>query len=70
MNKTLYKNRYRMAAEILNKTRKLINTQMKMLELAERETERLLKRNKLNELQKHLANIEKRLGVLHERFKI
>ena len=50
--------------------RNLINTQMKMLELAERETERLLKRNKLNELQKHLANIEKRLGVLHERFKI
>ena len=50
--------------------KKLNNTQMKMLELAERETERLLKRNKLNELQKHLANIEKRLGVLHERFKI
>ena len=47
MNKTLYRNRYRMAAEILN-------TQMKMLELAERETERLLKRNKLNELQKQL----------------
>ena len=41
-----------------------------MLELADRETERLLKRNKLNELQKHLANIEKRLGVLHARFKI
>ena len=66
MNKTLYKNRYRMAAEILNKTRKLINTQMKMLELAERETERLLKRNNLNELQKHLANIEKRLDVLQD----
>ena len=37
-----------------------------MLELAERETERLLKRNKLNELQKHLANIEKRLDVLQD----
>ena len=48
-----------MAAEILNETRNLINTQMEMLEIAERETERLLKRNKLNELQNHLANIEK-----------
>ena len=66
MNKTLYRNRYRMAAEILNETRNLINTQMKMLELAERETERLLKRNNLNELQKHLANIEKRLDVLQD----
>ena len=37
-----------------------------MLELAERETERLLKRNKLNELQKHLANIEKRLDVFQD----
>ena len=37
-----------------------------MLELAERETERLLKRNKLNELQKHLANIEKRFDVLQD----
>ena len=55
-----------MAAEILNETRNLINTQMKMLELAERETERLLKRSKLNELQKHLANIEKRLDVLQD----
>ena len=55
-----------MAAEILNETRNLINTQMKMLELAERETERLLKRNNLNELQKHLANIEKRLDVLQD----
>ena len=55
-----------MAAEILNEIRNLINTQMKMLELAQRETERLLKRNKLNELQKHLANIEKRLDVLQD----
>ena len=55
-----------MAAEILNETRNLINTQMKMLELTERDTERLLKRNKLNELQKHLANIEKRLDVLQD----
>ena len=37
-----------------------------MLEIAERETERLLKRNKLNELQNHLANIEKRLDVLQD----
>ena len=55
-----------MAADILSETRNLINTQRKMLELAERETERLLKRNKLNELQKHLANIEKRLDVLQD----
>ena len=66
MNKTLYRTRYRMAAEILSGTRNLMNTQMKMLELAERETERLLRRNKLNELQKHLANIEKRLDVLQD----
>ena len=39
---------------------------MKMLELAERESERLLKRNKLNELQKNLANIEKRLDILQD----
>ena len=39
-----------MAGEILNETRNLINTQMNMLELAERETERVLKRNKLNEI--------------------
>ena len=66
MNKTLYRNRYRMAAEILSETRNLINTKRKTLELAERESERLLKRNKLNELQKHLANIEKRLDVLQD----
>ena len=58
MNKTSDRIRYRMAAEILNETRNYVDTQMKMLELAERETERLLKRNKLNELQKHLTNIE------------
>ena len=46
--------------------RNLINTQMKMLELAERETERLLKRNILNELQKHLVNIQKRLDALQD----
>ena len=39
---------------------------MKMLELAERETEKLLKRNKLNELQKHLPNIGKRLDILQD----
>ena len=55
-----------MAPEVLNDTRNLIKTQMKMLELAERETGSLLKRNKLNELQKHLANIEKRLDVLQD----
>ena len=66
MNKALYRNRYKMAADILNETRNLINTQMKMLELAERKTERLLKSSKLNELQRHLANIEKRLDELQD----
>ena len=37
-----------------------------MLELAERETERPLKRYKLNELQKHLVNIEKRSDRLQD----
>ena len=55
-----------MEVEILNKTRNFINTQKKMLELAERETKQLLKRNELNKLQKHLANIEKRLDVLQD----
>ena len=36
---------------------------MKRLELAEWETERLLKRNKLNKLQKNLGNIEKWLDT-------
>ena len=52
-----------MIVEILNKTRKLRNSQMKRLELAEWETERLLKRNKLNKLQKNLGNIEKWLDT-------
>ena len=54
---------YRMTAEILNEKRNLIKTQMKVLELGERETGRLLKRHKLNELQNYLASIEKRLDV-------
>ena len=57
-----------MTAEILNETRNLINTQMEMLEIAGRETERLLKINNLNELQNHSPNvrIEKRLDVLQD----
>ena len=55
-----------MTAEILNETRNLINTQMEMLEIAERETESLLKRKKLNEHQNHLGNIEKRLDALQD----
>ena len=55
-----------MAAEILNETRNLINTQIKMPELAERQTGTLLIRNELNELEKHLAKIEKRLDVLQD----
>ena len=52
-----------MAAEILNEKRNLIKTQMKVLELGERQTGRLLKRHKLNELKNYLASIEKRLDV-------
>ena len=37
-----------------------------MVELTKRKTERLLKRSKLNELQKHLAKIEKRLDILQD----
>ena len=55
-----------MAAEILNETRNLINTQIKMPELAERQTGTLLIRNELNEFEKHLAKIEKRLDVLQD----
>ena len=55
-----------MAAEILNETRNLINTQIKMPELAERQTGTLLIRNELNELEKHMAKIEKRLDVLQD----
>ena len=37
-----------------------------MPELAERQTGTLLIRNELNELEKHMAKIEKRLDVLQD----
>ena len=46
------------SAEILVDTQNLINTNTKMLEIANRESETLLTRNKLCELQKQLENIE------------
>ena len=53
------------SAKILLDTQNLINTNMKMLELAAHpESERLLTRRKLCELQKHLENIETRLGKI------
>ena len=54
------------SAKILVDTQNLINTtNMKMLELAAHpEGERLLTRRKLCELQKHLENIETRLGKI------
>ena len=52
------------SAKILVDTQNLINTNMTMLELAHPESERLLTRRKLCELQKHLENTETRLGKI------
>ena len=55
-----------MATDKLVETQNLIDTQIKMLERADKESERLLSRNKLCELQKHLQNIEMRLEKIQE----
>ena len=49
------------SAEILAVTQNLINTNIKMLQSADRESKRTLTKNKLCELQKHLENIDARL---------
>ena len=43
-----------------------ISTQFKLLELAEKETERLIKRNKRSEIKKHLEHVELKLEKLQE----
>lgn len=52
--------------EILIETKNLFNTNIKTLELAHRESGRLLTRNKLQELQKHMENIETRLEKIQD----
>ena len=43
-----------------------ISTQFKLLELAEKETEQLLKRNKNSEIEKYLQHVELKLEKLQE----
>ena len=43
-----------------------ISTQFKLLELAEKKTERLLTRNKNSEIEKHLQHVELKLEKLEE----
>ena len=43
-----------------------ISTQLKLLDLAEKETERLIMRNKKNEIEKHLQRVELKLEKLQE----
>ena len=43
-----------------------ISTQFKLLDLAEKETERLITRNKKNEIEKHLQRVELKLEKLQE----
>lgn len=52
--------------EILIETKNLFNTNIKTLELAHRESGRLLTRNKLQELQNHMENIEIRLEKIQD----
>ena len=43
-----------------------ISTKFKLLDLAEKETERLITRNKKNEIEKHLQRVELKLEKLQE----
>ena len=43
-----------------------ISTQFKLLDLAEKETERLITRNKKNEIEKHLQRVELKSEKLQE----
>ena len=43
-----------------------MSTQFKLLELAEKETERLITRNKKSETEKHLQHVELKLEKLQE----
>ena len=42
------------------------STQFKLLELAKKETERLITRNKKSEIEKHLQHVELKLDKLQE----
>ena len=43
-----------------------ISTQFKLIDLAEKETERLIKRNKWSEVEKQLQHVELKLEKLQE----
>ena len=49
-------------AQSLEEINRNISTQFKLPELAEKETERLIKRNKSNEIEKHLQHVELKLS--------
>ena len=53
-------------AQSLEEINRKISTQFKLLELAEKETERLIKRNKRSEIEKHLQDLELKLEKLQE----
>ena len=48
-------------AQSLEEINRKITTQFKPLELAEKETKRLIKRNKRSETEKHLQHVELKL---------
>ena len=53
-------------AQSLEEINRKISTQFKLLELAEKETERLIKRNKRSEIEKHLPHVELKLEKLQK----
>ena len=53
-------------SETLEEIKANITTQFKLLELAEKSCERILKRNKKSEIEKHLHHVETRLEVLQD----
>ena len=53
-------------AQSLEEINRKISTQFKLLELAEQETERLIKRNKSSEIEKHVQHVELKLEKLEE----
>ena len=53
-------------AQSLEEINRKITTQFKPLELAEKETKRLIKRNKRSEIEKHLQHVELKLEKFQE----
>ena len=43
-----------------------IETQLKLLDLAERETEKIIAKNKTIELERHLNHVERKLGTIQD----